>query len=290
MEYIEAVFKIEGDTNLVGAAADLLADMAGECGFEAFTDEGHCLTGYAQTEQFDKQALDAMIAGFPMEGVNISYTIKDAPNEDWNSKWEDNGFEPIAIGNKCVIYDAKHTSPEEHKDDSRMPVFIEAKQAFGTGTHETTRMIVAKLLDMDLKGKSVLDCGCGTGILGIVAAMLGAEKVVGYDIDEWSVENTKHNAMLNGVADRIEVLHGNASVLNHVSGVFDVVLANINRNILLADMGEFCQAMRHGTTLIISGFYTEDVPMLIENAKEHDLCCTDQRSDNNWTCLTFTYK
>ena len=136
----------------------------------------------------------------------------------------------------------------------------------------------------------MLDCGCGTGILGIVAAKLGAEKVVAYDIDEWSVENTKHNATLNCVGEHIDVLHGNATVLNHVSGVFDVVLANINRNILLNDMSEFCQAMRHGTTLIISGFYKEDMALLIDEAEKHDLYNTKNMFKGEWACMVFTYK
>ena len=151
-------------------------------------------------------------------------------------------------------------------------------------------MIVDLLTKTDIKGKHVLDCGCGTGILGIAAAKLGAEKVVAYDIDEWSVENTRHNAELNEVADRFEVLHGNATVINHVSGVFDVVMANINRNILLADIKNFCMAMRHGTILIISGFYTEDMPMLVEEAKKHDLSECYHATDNNWACMAFVYK
>lgn len=283
-------FKIEGDSTLVDTAADLLADMAADCGFEAFTGDRHDLVGYAQTEEFDKEALDNIIADFPIEGITITYAAEKAPDEDWNKQWEENGFEPIEIGDKCIIYDAKRETPGTHADDSRMPIYIEAKQAFGTGTHETTQMIVEQLTGMDLKGKCVLDCGCGTGILSIAAAKLGADKVVAYDIDEWSVENTRHNAALNGVEEKIEVLHGNVTVLNHISGLYDIVLANINRNILLADMGEFCKAMRHGTTLIISGFYADDMPLLTEEASKHDLCNTSHTSVNNWTCMTFVYK
>ena len=156
--------------------------------------------------------------------------------------------------------------------------------AFGTGNHETTRMIVATLLSMNLSLKRVLDCGCGTGILGIVAAKLGAKEVVGYDIDEWSVENTKHNALLNGVSP-IEVYHGNASVINHISGLFDIVLANINRNILLDDMKSFRSVMADGSYLILSGFYEEDIPVLLEKAEQLGLKESARRTDNNWACL-----
>lgn len=290
MEYTEVRFSIECEPALKDIAADLLTDMASDCGFEAFTNESDVLTGYAQTEEFDKFGLDNMIAEFPLENVTITYTIDKAPNENWNTTWEDNGFEPIDINGKCVIYDARHVDNETVANDERMTILIEAKQAFGTGTHETTRMVVSQLMSLDLKEKSVLDCGCGTGILSIAASKLGAANVVGYDIDEWSVDNTRHNAELNGVAENIEVLHGNSTVLNHVSGVFDVVLANINRNILIADMGNFCKVMKHGTTLIISGFYEEDIPLLLEEASKHDLNETRHVVENNWACMVLTYK
>ena len=133
-----------------------------------------------------------------------------------------------------------------------MKILIDAQQAFGTGTHETTQMIVSLLLNQDLKDKRVLDCGCGTGILGIVAAKCGAREVVSYDIDEWSVRNAEHNAELNGV--ELDVLEGDKRVLSHVSGVFDVILANINRNIILEDIDEFVSVMTTDSKIILSGF------------------------------------
>ena len=159
---------------------------------------------------------------------------------------------------------------------------IQARNAFGTGTHETTQMIVGALLDIDLKGKRVLDCGCGTGILAITALKCGAADAVAYDIDEWSTENTRHNAEINGVADRIEVFEGNANVLSHISGVFDVVVANINRNILLADMPAFKEVMAHGGTLILSGFYEDDVPLLVEKAETLGLSLKEKKEEGEW--------
>ena len=289
MEYFEVKFDIVCKDDMKETVVALLTDMAGDCGFEAFTDEEGTLTGYVQKEQFNKPALDMGIADFPISDVAITYSVSNAPDEDWNKEWEENGFDPIHIEDKCTIYDAKRVSSETAPHDNTMPIFIEARKAFGTGTHETTQMIVSYLFQTELSGKSVLDCGCGTGILSIVASKLGAAKVVGYDIDQWSVKNTRHNAMLNGV-DNIEVLHGNATVLNHVSGVFDVVLANINRNILLADMGTFCTVMRHGTVLILSGFYVEDIPLLLEEAQRHDLHETARTELNGWACLVLSYK
>ena len=284
MKYLVAKFKIATSEDLLQVCKDLLADSAAEAGFESFEETQEGLEAYVQKELFDKDALDASIADFPIEGTDISYTIEDAEDKDWNEEWEEQGFDPICVDDQVLIYDAKH--PELHPTTSpdHIEIGIEAKLAFGTGNHETTRMIVSTLLNMNLYKMRVLDCGCGTGILGLVASKLGASEVVGYDIDEWSVENAKHNAQLNGV-DNLEVYFGNASVINHISGVFDVVLANINRNILLEDMKSFRGVLNEGGYMILSGFYEEDIPVLLEKAKEFGLYESGRRTDNSWACL-----
>lgn len=289
MKYLVAKFKIATSEDLLQVCKDLLADSAAEAGFESFEETQEGLEAYVQKELFDKNALDASIADFPIEGTDISYTIEDAEDKDWNEEWEEQGFDPICVDDQVLIYDAKH--PELHPTTSpdHIEIGIEAKLAFGTGNHETTRMIVSTLLNMNLYKMRVLDCGCGTGILGLVASKLGANEVVGYDIDEWSVENAKHNAQLNGV-DNLEVYFGNASVINHISGVFDVVLANINRNILLEDMKSFRGVLNEGGYMILSGFYEEDIPVLLEKAKEFGLYESGRRTDNNWTCLVLKNK
>jgi len=286
MKYLVATFNIEAEADLLEASRDLLADGAAQAGFETFEETEQGMDAYVQKELFDREALDAYIADFPISDAHITYSIQDAEDKDWNQEWEEQGFEPIFVADQVVIYDAKH--PELYPDTSNRPdiieIGIEAKLAFGTGNHETTRMIISQLLQMPIKTKRVLDCGTGTGILGLTASKLGAKEVVGYDIDEWSVENAKHNALLNGV-DNMEVLFGNSSVLNHISGVFDVVMANINRNILLDDMRLFRSVMNTDATLILSGFYEEDVPVLLEKANELGLHETARHTDNNWTCL-----
>lgn len=289
MKYLVAKFKIATSEDLLQVCKDLLADSAAEAGFESFEETQEGLEAYVQKELFDKDALDASIADFPIEGTDISYTIEDAEDKDWNEEWEEQGFDPICVDDQVLIYDAKH--PELHPTTSpdHIEIGIEAKLAFGTGNHETTRMIVSTLLNMNLYKKRVLDCGCGTGILGLVASKLGASEVVGYDIDEWSVENAKHNAQLNGV-DNLEVYFGNASVINHISGVFDVVLANINRNILLEDMKSFRGVLNEGGYMILSGFYEEDIPVLLDKAKEFGLYESGRRTDNNWACLVLKNK
>ena len=289
MKYLVAKFKIATSEDLLQVCKHLLADRAAEAGLESFEETQEGLEAYVQKELFDKDALDASIADFPIEGTDISYTIEDAEDKDWNEEWEEQGFDPICVDDQVLIYDAKH--PELHPTTSpdHIEIGIEAKLAFGTGNHETTRMIVSTLLNMNLYKMRVLDCGCGTGILGLVASKLGASEVVGYDIDEWSVENAKHNAQLNGV-DNLEVYFGNASVINHISGVFDVVLANINRNILLEDMKSFRGVLNEGGYMILSGFYEEDIPVLLEKAKEFGLYESGRRTDNNWACLVLKNK
>ena len=290
MKYYVANFDIECADELLQPARELLSAAACEAGFEAFEDTDNGIAGYVQRPLYDKEALDAAIADYMPEGTKVTYNIEEVPDQDWNQDWEDQGFEPIGVSDHLVIYDAKHTDMSMFaSDDGVMRIFIEARNAFGTGTHQTTRMILRRLLGMDLTGKSVLDCGCGTGILGIVALRLGANRVLGYDIDEWSSENAKHNAALNGV-DNLDVLLGDASVLDGVKEEFDVVIANINRNILLNDMTAFRSHLKTGGRLILSGFYETDVPMLEQAAQSNGLTIIDVVTDGEWACAMFECK
>ena len=282
MKYLVAEFKIECQDGMIQIARDLLTDALGEAGFETFEDTEDGIKGYVQESLFDENAMNDVISNFMLPDVSISANIQEAEYKNWNEEWEEAGFERININDSITIYDARHDDGSDI--NSGISIGIETKQAFGTGTHETTRMIVSTLLNIDLKGKRVLDCGCGTGILGIAASKLGASKVVGYDIDEWSSENAIHNAELNGVGN-MKVMLGDASVLKSVEGKFDVVLANINRNILLADMPAFVSVMADDSLLILSGFYASDVDLLIEKASSLGLSKIDSKSDSEWTCL-----
>lgn len=282
MKYLVAEFKIECQDGMIQIARDLLTDALGEAGFETFEDTEDGIKGYVQESLFDENAMNDVISNFMLPDVNINANIQEAEYKNWNEEWEEAGFERININDSITIYDARHD--DGNGIASGISIGIETKQAFGTGTHETTRMIVSTLLNIDLKGKRVLDCGCGTGILGIAASKLGASEVVGYDIDEWSSENAIHNAELNGVGN-MKVMLGDASVLKSVEGKFDVVLANINRNILLADMPAFVSVMADESLLILSGFYASDVDLLIEKASSLGLSKIDSKSDSEWTCL-----
>ena len=311
MKYFEVEFTISPYSV---DASDLLAALVGEVGFESFEESPTGLLGYVQQSLFSEEALQESLADFPFEGVTVRYDIREAEDRDWNEAWENEGFEPIVISRnlsrseesfsrseECgvrsentlegiVIHDGRHLPADV---TSLLEIEIDARQAFGTGTHETTRMICAELFSLLTPHSSLLerllDCGTGTGILSICALKLGAKEAVGYDIDEWSVDNARHNAVINHVDDRFTALLGDATILNKVEGTFDIVVANINRNILLADMPAFRQKMAPGATLILSGFYTADSPLLIEKAQSLGLTLQKQKEDHDWACLVFTY-
>lgn len=283
MKYFEVEFTINP---MSADASDLLAALAGDAGFETFEEAENGLKGYVQQSLFDENALRSCIADFPIEGISIIYNVREAEDRDWNEQWEQEGFEPIIIP-PLAIHDGRHLPEVE----SEISIEIDAKLAFGTGTHETTRMICKELISTvpELEKVRVLDCGTGTGILSIAALKLGASEAVGYDIDEWSADNARHNAVINRVDERFTSLLGDASVIDTIEGEFDLVLANINRNILLADMPRFVSKMHSGSKLILSGFYTADSPLLIQKAADLGLTFVSQNQDQDWACLVFKY-
>ncbi len=283
MKYFEVEFTINP---MSADASDLLAALAGDAGFETFEEAENGLKGYVQQSLFDEDALRSCIADFPIEGISIIYNVREAEDRDWNEQWEQEGFEPIIIP-PLAIHDGRHLPEVE----SEISIEIDAKLAFGTGTHETTRMICKELISTvpELEEVRVLDCGTGTGILSIAALKLGASEAVGYDIDEWSADNARHNAVINRVDERFTSLLGDASVIDTIEGEFDFVLANINRNILLADMPRFVSKMHSGSKLILSGFYTADSPLLIQKAADLGLTFVSQNQDQDWACLVFKY-
>ena len=283
MKYYKVDFTIQPCSQ---DARDILAAMAGEVGFETFEESEEGLTGYVQQALFNQEALEQTIEYFPIVDTRILYKVTEAEDKDWNEQWEQEGFDPIIIDDgKLVIHDGRHL-PQLTPLTSYLSIEIDAHLAFGTGTHETTRMICSTLLTAPLKGKKLLDAGCGTGILGIAALKLGAESVTAYDIDEWSSDNTRHNAVINQVDDRMTILCGDATLLDAIDERFDYVVANINRNILLQDMERFRQVMNKDATLIMSGFYTEDIPLLEAKGQELGLTLESQREDNHWASIT----
>ena len=284
MKYYEVNFTIEAPAELMQDARDILSALAGEAGFETFEDTDEGVKGYVQQGLFDEALLKALIGDFPLPSCTVAYTVSEAEDKDWNEQWEQQGFEPIVVNDTLVIHDGRHLPSDIRPQTS---IEIDAHLAFGTGTHETTRMMVGQLMSLDLTDKRVLDCGTGTSILGIAALKLGAREAVGYDIDEWSADNARHNAVINMVDGQFTSLLGDASILKEVSGQFDVVLANINRNILLNDMEAFVGKMAPHSTLLLSGFYEQDIPMLEEKAASLGLKKQTQQHDGDWACLMF---
>lgn len=289
MKYFRTKFTItckdtdkKPDEITLGTARELCAALAGYAGYESFEDKGYGIDGYIQQETFNEEVLTESFSAFPLENVKVTFETCEAEDKNWNEEWEKNGFDPIIIANRCRIHDIYH------KVDDTYPIDIEidARQAFGTGTHNTTRMIVKQLLNMDMNGKSVLDCGCGTGILSIAAIKCGASNAVGYDIDEWSVDNTRHNATINGV-ENLTAIHGDAHILSNMQETFDIVLANINRNILLNDMPLMVSRLKKGGTLILSGFYSQDVDLLTNKAKTLGMQFKTKNISEDWTLLSF---
>ena len=279
-------------------AADLLSAALSEIGFEAFSVTEDGLTAYIQQNEWDESQMQQSIQDFFLPDVRISYTCTETPDEDWNQVWEEEGFQPVYLPlgggpeEAIVVHDVKHTDVPQ----SRYDILITPRMAFGTGSHQTTRLILRTLAHMDLEGKRIIDAGTGTGILAIMSIKRGAAHVFAYDIDEWSVENTKDNLLLNhiyynvgvkGVKDvSVVVVCGDSSVLEGQERA-DLLIANINRNILLADLPRFATAIKPGCKMILSGFYLTDVPVLEEAAMKLGFSLLKQESEENWAMLLF---
>lgn len=235
MKYFEVTFTAQPCNETI---TDVLSGLTADIGFESFVECENGMKAYIQQSQFDEAALQQVVEDFPIPGASISYSITEPEDKNWNEEWEKNFFQPIVIDNRCVIHSTFHKDYPKAEYD----IVINPQMAFGTGHHETTSSILGELLEADLKGKSVLDMGCGTSILAILASMREAGKVTAIDIDDWCVNNSRDNIALNGISN-ITVELGDASLLNGREP-FDVVIANINRNILLQDMSAYAACMK----------------------------------------------
>lgn len=258
---------------------DVLSALIADLGFESFVYQPHGLNAYIPCTLYNSESLDAVLASFPVPGVAISYESSAAPDENWNAQWEQEGFRPISIGDEIHVHDTR----VEPRADVAYDICINPCQAFGTGSHQTTRLLLAHLAQASLAGKRVIDAGTGTGILAIMCSMRGAAGVLAYDIDAWSVRNAQSNAALNGVTN-IEVREGDSSVLLPTDNAH-FVIANINRNILLADMARFAAALLPGGQLLLSGFYTHDAEVLCQRAEELGLKPMATAQEGEWAML-----
>jgi len=274
MNYFEINFFIDPFEEYI---SDVLISELGEIGFDSFVSTETGLVAYALETAFDEAKLKTLLSDFPFE-ASIDYKVTQIESKNWNEEWEKHYFEPIVIGNECVIHSSFHKNVPKAKYD----IVIDPKMAFGTGHHETTSLVIGRLLQMDLQDKTLLDMGCGTAVLAILAAMRGAKGIIAIDIDTWCTENSIENIAMNNHQD-IDVQLGGAELLAGLH--FDIVLANINRNILLADMEQYAACLSSGGELYMSGFYVQDIPLIEAEANRNGLTLIDYHEKNNWVAV-----
>lgn len=278
MDYYELSFTYDSpiDNDVI---SDVLADRLGSIGYDSFTKNEEGLQAYITEKAFDEGKLASKIRRFPIKGVKINYTKQVIEGRDWNEEWEKNYFEPVDIEGECLIRASFH----KPKPGFKYNIVIDPKMAFGTGNHETTFLMIREMLRLNVEGKSVLDMGCGTAVLAILAEMKKADKVVGIDIDEWAYNNALENIRLNH-AKGIKVLLGGAERIRNL-GMFDVVFANINRNILLSDISLYAECMVQGSDLFLSGFYTQDIPAIEAECKRSGFNILYYTEKNSWAAI-----
>jgi ribosomal protein L11 methyltransferase len=271
--YIAYYFEVEPQ---IPGVEILIAEL-GYVGFESFVETPKGVTAYIQKNEFLSTMLED-IQILKNDSFSIRYKFEDIEQVNWNAKWEEN-FHPILVDNRCAV-----RAPFHSKSSAQYDIIIEPKMSFGTGHHETTHMMIQFILDSDIQNKTVLDMGCGTGVLAILAEMKEASNIEAIDIDEWcylnSIENIERNSCHN-----IKVLKGDASILK--AKKFDIIFANINRNILIKDIPIYASCLNPNGLLFLSGFYKNDIPMIQDVCADYSLNLEAQISKNDWVALKF---
>lgn len=267
--------------------SDVLASLLAPLDYDSFTTEDSCLKAYCPSDKFSAEALNEFVSSLPFPGVDVSWIANEVVTQDWNSEWEETVmFEPIVIGNDCCI----HGPNAADVPQCRFDVVIAPKMSFGSGHHETTSQLLEEIIniykDTDAGCNSVLDMGCGTAVLAILAALCGADHVRAIEIDDWVAANAVDNVLMNDLAGRVKVECGDASLLGNGES-YDLILANINRNVLLADMKAYVSDLNAGGILMMSGFYEEDLPMIRQCAESLGMTFVMHRSRNNWVVAKF---
>lgn len=273
MSYIEVTLTASPEYSEI-----LIAEL-GEIGYDIFQETEQGFQAYIEEKDFSEQDLQEVLIRYQFAG-EFPYELKTIAKQNWNEEWEKN-FEPLLIADQVSVRADFHPKPESVQYD----IVITPKMSFGTGHHETTTLMIENQLTVNHVGKRVLDMGCGTGILAIMAEQLGARQVLGVDIEDWTVENARENADRNN-CQTLEIRLGDAAVLAG-EAPFDIILANINRNVLLADMPVYSSLLQPGGPLVLSGFYTQDLEILQQKAAEHGLAYQSMRTKNNWVSAIF---
>lgn len=283
------------------AICDLLSAQLGPLGFDSFSTEADCLKAYITENLWDSEALNQSLADFPLPDVELPWVASVVEMQDWNQEWEQSQqFEPIVVGEQCCVHSP--AAPAELIPHCQYEIIIDPKMSFGSGTHETTSQLLEEILSLPINTSEAsialnsqhsalnsepkaLDMGTGTGVLGILCALRGYH-VRAIEIDDWVAANAVDNVLYNGLAGQMQVECGDASLLTE-GPTYSLVLANINRNVLLADMAHYQQVMLPGATLMMSGFYEEDVPAIRQCAEALGLQYVSHRSRNNWVVIRF---
>ena len=279
MNYIEVKIQI---TPCSEVSTDLLSAFLGEIGFDSFVSFEEGLFAYIPSSLFDEDRMKRSFALVPVDCA-IDYSVIEIPDRNWNEELEKNYFTPIVIGNECVVHSSFHTDIPEVKYD----ILIDPKMSFGTGHHETTSTMMEMMLKTSFENKVVLDMGCGTAILSILASMRGAKSVTGVDIDEWAYENALENIQLNHISNMDILLGGSEQIAGKK---YDIILANINRNVLLENMKIYSACMNENSELYMSGFYKEDIPVICEEANHCGLVLETYTEKNRWVGTKFVKK
>ncbi|NNF86878.1 MAG: 50S ribosomal protein L11 methyltransferase [Winogradskyella sp.] len=258
-------------------ATEILIAQLGQAGFESFVETATGVTAYIQkNDYYDEILKDIQILN--SEDFKITYTFKEIEQTNWNQEWERN-FKPIVVDDSCTVRAPFHEAAKTKYD-----IIIEPKMSFGTGHHETTNMMIQHILKNDFNTKSVLDMGCGTGVLAILAEKVGATRIDAIDIDEWCYINSLENVERND-CHNISVMQGDSNLLTNKN--YDIIIANINRNILLNDMATYANCLNDGGMLFLSGFYKEDIPLIEASCKKHMLKLNEIIERGQWVSLKF---
>ena len=272
MEYTEVDIRLKS----VNPFADIIVARLNEIDFESYAEDENGVKAYVQTLLLNENAVKEIISEVA-ELCELTFSISKVKQENWNKQWESN-FEPVFINDKCVIRAHFH----QPIPDVDFEIIITPKMSFGTGHHETTSLVMNEMFSLDFNNKSVLDMGCGTGVLAILASKLGANSLVGIDFDEWAVENAEENSVLNSI-DNIDYIHGDADAIGDAT--FDIIVANINRNIILQDIEKYVGAMNEKSEIIFSGFLKEDIPLILEKSEQLGLDLVVSKNKNKWQML-----
>jgi ribosomal protein L11 methyltransferase len=270
---------IELKVDVLPDFTDIVVAELAEAGFDSFVETPQGVDAYAAANVFDESLVQEIVRKYAAL-TPIAYTFSALPRRNWNEEWEKN-YQPIFIGDQCVVRASFHQLPEQYPYE----IVINPKMSFGTGHHETTALMLEMQLGVDHAGKRVLDAGCGTGILAIMACKRGAAHVDAYDIDEWAVENARENGQLNGCPEMV-IQQGTIEEVR-LSGPYDVILANINRNVLLREIPRYAGKLGPGGLLLLSGFYEQDIAELNRVAAESNLSQTARHTKQHWAALYF---